>query len=208
MKAKKRVLFKAKWFVTNTAPRSTATQVEDKCGFLQINGNWMLPNHCERDERMANPTDVEQVFFVKDNLHRGWLFVVHSTPRSSRVFYGNGGLAVDEGLKELDDIVARRAIENEVAIRADEPLSPINSDTDNELVESPTLQPIEDNIEFCHIYEENVDQDTNNSDDGVSYEGEQEDLRANVEEEDDPLGQRFRKLRMIYSNCLQIANLL
>lgn len=59
------------------------------------------------DEPFVFPKDVDQVFYVDDNINVGWKLVVKVNPRSNLVIYkragGNSGDAVDDEAVAVED---------------------------------------------------------------------------------------------------------
>jgi hypothetical protein len=81
------ILFKAQWYASVHKPGRNATLVEDECGHLRVKEVNFAPDSSPLDKPFAFPKDVEQLYFVKDKIHKGWLLAVKVNARSIRVSY-------------------------------------------------------------------------------------------------------------------------
>jgi hypothetical protein len=94
------VLLKARWFDSVHGTGRNATLVEDECGHLRVKEVNFVSDTSPLDEPFAFPKDVEQLFFVKDKIHKGWLLAVKINARSMRVSYCKSNSGCEESALE------------------------------------------------------------------------------------------------------------
>jgi hypothetical protein len=81
------VLIKAQWYDSVHGNGRNATLVEDESGHLRVKEVNFASDNSPLDEPFAFPKDVEQLYFVKDKLHKGWLLGIKGNARSTRISY-------------------------------------------------------------------------------------------------------------------------
>jgi hypothetical protein len=70
------VLIKAEWYDSVHGSGKNAMLVEDENGHLRMKELNLASDSSPLDEPFAFPKDVEQLYFVKDKLHKRWLLSV------------------------------------------------------------------------------------------------------------------------------------
>lgn len=94
------VLIKGKWYNSIIRRGLAGTLVTDECRVVRVKAGHFMSESAITDEPVVFLNDVSQVFFVEDNLNRGWKLVVHVNTRSRRVFYkrerGDNGESEDD----------------------------------------------------------------------------------------------------------------
>ena len=97
------VLLKARWFDSVHGTGRNATLVEDECGHLRVKQVNFASDTSPLDEPFAFPKDVEQLFFVKDKIHKGWLLAVKVNARTMRVAYCKSNSGREESAVQTED---------------------------------------------------------------------------------------------------------
>jgi hypothetical protein len=85
------VLIKAQWYNSVYGTGRNAILLEDECGHLQVKEVNFAPDISTLDEPFVFPKDVEQLYFMKDKIHKGWFLAVKVNARSMRVPYQKCG---------------------------------------------------------------------------------------------------------------------
>ena len=97
------VLMKAQWFDSVYGTGRNATLEEDECGHLRVKEVNFASDTSPLNEPFAFPKDVEQLFFVKDKIHKGWLLAVKVNARSMRVSYCKSNSGCEESALESEN---------------------------------------------------------------------------------------------------------